>query len=67
MATPNHRHELELPQPLKVLDPRWIHLIDEGLAWVGAFGEVRLVLEDGRLTGLKATRSYDALKWLKQG
>ncbi len=64
MATPNPKQTAELTDRLKVLNPRWIRLVDRSLAWVGAYGEVRLSLGDGELTGVKATRSYDALKGL---
>ena len=52
------------PAHLKFLNARWIQMVNECLASVGAYGEVRLSMGDGRLVGLKATRSYDALKGL---
>jgi hypothetical protein len=38
-------------------------MIDEALAALGDYGEVRLVVEKGRLRYLITQKSFDALKW----
>jgi hypothetical protein len=38
-------------------------MIDEAIGSVGEYGEVRLVVEKGRLRFLITQKSYDALKW----
>jgi hypothetical protein len=38
-------------------------MIDEALATLGEFGEIRLVIQKGRLRYLVTQRSFDALKW----
>jgi hypothetical protein len=45
------------------LTPHQIAMIDEALASIGEFGEVRLVVEKGRLRFVLAQHSVDALKW----
>lgn len=54
---------VELDRALAFLSPREIYLIDELLAEVGDFGEVRLTVKDGRLRFASRTQSFDALKW----
>jgi hypothetical protein len=48
---------------LQFLEKREIRMIDEALGKLGEFGEVRLVVEKGRLRYVVTQRSYDALKW----
>jgi hypothetical protein len=50
-------------RPMKFLDPPQIEMIDEALAALGEFGEVRLVVEKGRLRFVVTQKSHDALKW----
>ena len=38
-------------------------MIDEALCALGEYGEVRLVVEKGRLRFLITQKSYDMLKW----
>lgn len=38
-------------------------MIDEALRSLGEYGEVRLVVEKGRLRFLITQKSYDTLKW----
>jgi len=52
-----------LSRPMKFLDPPQIEMIDEALAALGEFGEVRLVVEKGRLRFVVTQNSHDALKW----
>ena len=40
-----------------------IAIIDEALSSIGEFGEVRLVVEKGRLRFLITMQSHDVLKW----
>jgi hypothetical protein len=48
---------------LAFLDPRQVSMVDEALNSLGEFGEVRLVVEKGRLRFLITQRSFDTLKW----
>ena len=50
-------------RPMKFLDPSQVEMIDEALAALGEFGEVRLVVEKGRLRFVVTQNSHDALKW----
>ena len=45
------------------LSPSHIQMIDEALHSLGEFGEVRLVVEKGRLRFLVTQKSYDTYKW----
>ncbi len=47
----------------RFLTSEQIAMIDEALRTLGDFGEVRLVVEKGRLRFLITQKSYDALKW----
>jgi len=38
-------------------------MIDEALSVLGEFGEVRLIVEKGRLRFIVTQKSTDALKW----
>lgn len=54
------------PRKLKdyrFLDVSQIIMIDEALTSCGEYGEVRLIVEKGRLRYLVTQKSYDALKW----
>ena len=48
---------------LKFLQASQIVMIDEALAAVGEFGEVRLIVEKGGLRFVVTQKSYDARKW----
>lgn len=48
---------------LKFMEPNQVCMIDEALNSLGEFGEVRLIIERGRLRFLVTQRSFDALKW----
>lgn len=45
------------------LNQEQIQMIEEALQSIGEFGEVRLVVEKGRLRFLVTQKSVDALKW----
>lgn len=45
------------------LQPNQIAMIDEALRSLGEFGEVRLIVEKGRLRFVVTQKSFDALKW----
>ncbi len=47
---------------LGFLKPHQVSVIDDALASLGDYGEVRLVVEKGRLRFLVLQRSYDVLK-----
>lgn len=47
------------------LNDEQINMIDEALHSLGDFGEVRLIVEKGRLRFVVTQRSYDAFKWRK--
>ena len=40
-----------------------ISMIDEALGTLGDYGEVRLIVEKGRLRFIVTQKSFDALKW----
>ena len=52
----------ELPT-MRFLTARQVAMIDEALSSLGEFGELRLVVERGRLRFLVTHQSFDALKW----
>jgi hypothetical protein len=52
---------------LKFLDPAQVPMIDEALSVVGEFGEVRLIVEKGRLRFVVTQKSFDAQKWQPGG
>lgn len=49
--------------PLKFIEGQQVTMIDEAIGSVGEYGEVRLIVEKGRLRFLITQKSYDALKW----
>jgi hypothetical protein len=50
-------------QSKKCLHSQEIVMIEEALSSLGDYGEVRLVVEKGRLRFLTTLKSYDALQW----
>ena len=48
---------------LSFLNQRQVKMIDEALSALGDFGELRLVVEKGRLRFIVTQKSFDALKW----
>ena len=48
---------------LSFLDKRQVNMIDEALSALGEYGELRLVVEKGRLRFIITQKSFDALKW----
>jgi hypothetical protein len=48
---------------LNILNTRQIEMIQEALRSIGDYGEVRLVVEKGRLRFLITQKSIDTLKW----
>ncbi len=52
----------DLPET-RFLTPRQVAMIDEALSSLGDFGELRLMVEKGRLRFLVTHQSFDALKW----
>jgi hypothetical protein len=50
-------------RPLEFLNQRQVIMIDEALSSLGEYGEVRLIVEKGRLRFLVTQKSFDALKW----
>ena len=51
------------PRRKRFLTAEQILMVDEALRALGDFGEVRLVVEKGRLRFIVTQKSYDALKW----
>ena len=49
--------------PYSFLEDAQIRMIDEALSSLGEYGELRLVVEKGRLRFLITQKSFDALKW----
>ena len=50
------------PSQLKNLSIRQLEMIDQAIETVGDFGEVRLIIEKGRLRFLVTQQSIDALE-----
>jgi hypothetical protein len=48
---------------LKFLEIQQVSMVDEALSSLGEYGEVRLIVEKGRLRFLITQKSFDALKW----
>jgi hypothetical protein len=48
---------------LKFLEMKQVSMIDEALSSLGDYGELRLVVEKGKLRFLITQKSFDALKW----
>ena len=65
MAVYSPEPDADLPSSSNssMLQPRHIAMIEEALRAVGDYGEVRLVVEKGRLRFLITQKSFDALKW----
>lgn len=65
MIAPAVNSSVERPvaRLLTFLDPRQVEMIDEALVALGEYGELRLVVEKGRLRFLITQKSFDALKW----
>lgn len=57
--TNDDKHQNEL----SFLRPEEVTMIDEALAKLGQFGEIRIIVEKGRLRFLVVQKSIDALKW----
>jgi hypothetical protein len=51
------------PLDHKFLGAEQIAMIDEALLSIGEYGEVRLVVEKGRLRFLITQKSFDTMKW----
>ena len=60
---PTHERSSRRHDALKFLRQDQIQMIDEALANLGSFGEVRIIVEKGRLRFLVVQKSIDALKW----
>ncbi len=48
---------------MSFLDQRQVTMIDEALSALGEYGELRLIVEKGRLRFIVTQKSFDALKW----
>ena len=59
----NRADKNEQVNTLNFLNQRQIAMIDEALTGLGQFGEVRLIIEKGRLRFIVTQKSVDALKW----
>jgi hypothetical protein len=62
-ANVNHMSTLSDTRLLSFLDQRQVEMIDEALSALGDYGELRLVVEKGRLRFIVTQKSFDALKW----
>ena len=56
-------NQLNYLTDISFLDPRQVKMIDEALSALGEYGELRLVVEKGRLRFIVTQKSFDALKW----
>jgi len=59
-AQADEKHE---NHSLYFLDQSQVGMIDEALTALGEYGELKLIVEKGRLRFLVTQKSYDALKW----
>lgn len=48
---------------MSFLDQHQVKMIDEALSALGEYGELRLIVEKGRLRFVVTQKSFDALKW----
>lgn len=55
--------EKHASRSLKFLNLPQIQMIDEALSAVGDYGEVRLIMQKGRLRFVVTQNSHDALLW----
>ncbi|GAB4524441.1 MAG: hypothetical protein Fur0018_08010 [Anaerolineales bacterium] len=55
--------QMEGEQKRRFLNTQQIAMIDEALQALGDFGEVRLLVEKGRLRFIVTQKSYDVFKW----
>jgi hypothetical protein len=55
--------EMRENRTLYFLDQSQVIMIDEALSALGDYGELRLIVEKGRLRFLVTQKSFDALKW----
>ena len=62
-ANVNQLRSLSENRLLSFLDQRQVKMIDEALAALGDYGELRLVVEKGRLRFIVTQKSFDALNW----
>jgi hypothetical protein len=60
LPTPDSEQD---PQNYSFLEDQQIRMIDEALSSLGDYGEVRLIVEKGRLRFVITQKSFDALKW----
>lgn len=59
MASRSRKHIVDMGKRLLFLSGREISMIDEMLATVSPFGEVRLVVQKGRLRFVSSTTKHD--------
>ncbi len=50
-------------ESLNFLKMRQVVMIDEALSDLGEYGEIRLIVENGRLRYVVRQTSFDAIKW----
>ena len=63
LGYPSGPPSLILDRKLSFLTAREVMMIDDLLASLGAWGEVHLTVQKGKLRFISSTRSFDALKW----
>ena len=56
-------NQLNTSTDISFLDQRQVKMIDEALSALGEYGELRLIVEKGRLRFIVTQKSFDALKW----
>lgn len=56
-------NQLNSSTDISFLDQRQVKMIDEALSALGEYGELRLIVEKGRLRFIVTQKSFDALKW----
>jgi hypothetical protein len=65
-AVARQGYVIEFPRPLRSLTPQQVMKIDKALSDIGAFGEVRLVKEKGRIRFITTLVSDDFLGSLQR-
>jgi hypothetical protein len=62
LGTSNLKCKATRSSALVFLKPHQVAIIDDALSSLGGYGEVRLVVENGRLRYLVMQKSYDVMK-----
>jgi hypothetical protein len=61
-SNPTIRKLAATSSALKILQPCQVEIIEQALQQIGEYGEVRLIVEKGRLRYIEVAKSMDVLK-----